>query len=351
MRSRRKVDWRSGADAVAAAVPRSCMDPEVLAALGEYDGPRRTWSVALSGGADSVLLLLLLWAHWPEKRRTLRALHFDHRLRGAASSADAAFCRRLCRALGVPLVVGRWTRRGDARRRRTPSEQDARIARLAFLHGHGRTLWFGHHQDDVAETLLMRLARGSGAGGLAAPRPLHVFESGRVHLRPLLGLKKARITSVLRDAGLPWCEDVTNGQPDYFRNRIRHDVIPAWVGAAQRDAVGGAARTRQLLAEDDAALELWADRLSTTSKSGDLLLSRMRGLPVAILRRVLYRWLQSCPWKVDVSRQAFDALLASARSGKPTRHSIGREGFVTLRRGRLIFERRMQDRKFQRRVN
>ena len=91
-----------------------------------------------------------------------------------------------------------------------------------------RLLWLGHQQDDIAETLLMRLARGSGTGGLAAPRPAQELSDGRLHLRPMLSLKKAEITTALKQAGAVWREDASNASGDHFRNRIRARVLPAW---------------------------------------------------------------------------------------------------------------------------
>lgn len=199
--------------------------------------------------------------------------------------------------------------------------------------------------------MLMRLARGSGAGGLAAPRPLQHVGAKRLRLRPLLGLRKSEIITALQSAGAVWREDATNGTPDFFRNRIRRDVIPAWVAAAERDAIAGAGRSRELLAEDDAALDAWVDAIAPFSKAGDLLISRLRGKPRAVWRRALHRYLLGCPTKIDVSRQAFETLLSAAEAGKPTQHSLGREVFGVLRAGRLRLETGKPAANFQRRVN
>ncbi|HEY1107264.1 MAG TPA: ATP-binding protein, partial [Opitutaceae bacterium] len=81
------LDWSMLAASLATAIPRGRLHPSVLA-WTEASSRRTTWAVGFSGGADSLALLLLLWAHWPERRARLRALHFDHRLRGAESTAD-----------------------------------------------------------------------------------------------------------------------------------------------------------------------------------------------------------------------------------------------------------------------
>ncbi|PTX91073.1 tRNA lysidine(34) synthetase TilS [Opitutus sp. ER46] len=346
---RRTNSWKTIAATVAAAVPRGRLETSVLR-WTETPAARGNWTVGVSGGGDSVLLLLLLWAHWPERRSRLRALHFDHRLRGPSSRADRGFCRRLCAALGVPLTVEAWERPNGSRVR-SPSEAEARSARLAFFARHSRVLWLGHHQDDVAESLLMRLARGSGAGGLSAPRPVQPMPAGRVHLRPLLGLRKKEVLAVLEAAGAGWREDESNAGGAYFRNRIRRDVLPRWEKAARRDAVAGAARSRELLAEDDAALERWVDELAVFGRNGDLLLRRLAGRPRAVVRRALHRWLGRVLPGADLSRQAFDALLAAVERGDPTRQSLGRESFGVIRAGRLMLMTGKPSANFQRRVN
>jgi len=329
-------------------LPRHRLHPAVLAWADAHARDRRIWGVALSGGADSVALLLLLWAHWPKTRARLRCLHFDHALRGAASKGDARFCRLVAEGLGVRFVSESW---GRPKGPRSASEASARAARLSFLHKHASILWLGHHQDDVAETMLMRLARGSGTGGLSAPRPVHAHGGGQVHLRPLLTLRKAELTAALAACGIPWREDATNASPDFFRNRIRAEVLPAWERAAQRDAVAGAARSRELLEEDDTALEQWLEQARPFARNGDLLLGRLRAVPRAVRRRALQRWLQTAPWPIDISRQAFETLLASAERGAPTRHSLARELFGEIKAGRLFFRRGKRPGKIQRPVN
>lgn len=325
--------WRDYAERLAVVIPRERLDPAVLR-WAEGSSPRALWSVAFSGGADSLALLLLLWAHWPERRRRLRVLHFNHRLRGGESRADVTFCRRVAKALGLTFITDSW-----AGHHPRASEADARAARMAFLEKHARVVWFGHQQDDIAETMLMRLARGSGTGGLAAPRPVQPHPGGRVHLRPLLGLKKTEITAALRQVGASWREDSSNAGYQYLRNRVREKVIPLWVRAAERDALAGAARSRHLLEEDDAALEAWLAEINPFHRRGVLALDLLAGKPRALLRRALHRWLLSEPRAGEISRQAFESLLHALEVGRATRHSLGREGFAVTNGRELVFER------------
>jgi tRNA(Ile)-lysidine synthase len=330
--------WRSRAESLAAALPRSRLHSAV-AAWADARPARESWAIAFSGGADSLCLLLLVWALWPRRRRQLRVLHFDHRLRGAAARADARFCREVCRGLGVAFVGGEWTEAPAG-----ASEAGARTARFAFFERamrarRTRVLWLGHQQDDIAETFLMRLARGSGTAGLAAPRPVHRAAGGRLHVRPLLALEKSAVTAALRAAGIPWREDASNAGDDFFRNRIRRAVLPAWRRAARRDAMAGAARSRELLEEDDDALEAWVAALRPLTARSELALSRLAGRPRAIVRRSLHRWLGAQPLAGELSRQGFEALLAGVVAARPTRHSLGANGFAVIRGQRLRFER------------
>lgn len=336
MAATRSVDWRAKADNLALRLPVVRLHPRAVAAGVAHRG---TWAVAFSGGADSLVLLLLLWAHWPERRRRLVALHFDHRLRGRASAADARFCARVCAALEIPLIAGVWTH-PPAR----VSEAAAREARQAFFETALQrrrevALWLGHQLDDVAETMLMRLGRGSGSAGLAAPRPVQPLPPRRLHLRPLLTLAKAELAAALQAEGIPWREDKTNAGDMFLRNRMRTTVVPAWCAAFRdRDALAGAALARERLEEDDDALEAWVRELAPLSSDGTLHLAAIAGRPRGLVRRAVLAWLGAQPAAGALARQALDVLIERVQAGRPTRFSLGRAGFAVIRRGRLRFE-------------
>lgn len=202
-----------------------------------------------------------------------------------------------------------------------------------------RPLWLAHQQDDIAESMLMRLARGSGIGGLAAPRPVQVMGEGRVHLRPLLTLKKAELVRALKKAGVKWREDASNAGSEHFRNRIRARVLPAWLKASGRDALAGAALSRELLEEDELALEAWLDELKPLDRHGRLNLGRLAGKPRALVRRALHRWLLAVRPETDLSRQGFNQLLVEVARGRDTRFSLGATGFALVRDGWLAFRK------------
>lgn len=329
-----KSRWRRRAEKLAELIPRDRLQPAATAWAGGRPA-RERWGLAVSGGADSLCLLLLMWALWPRRRAALCVLHFDHRLRGAASRADARFCEGVCRDLGLAYAGGTWSRPPES-----PSEADARAARFAFFERQLarrriRVLWLGHQQDDIAETMFMRLARGSGTAGLAAPRPIQSVQDGRLHVRPLLTLKRDEIESALRSCGVPWRRDGSNSQGDFFRNRLRRNVLPGWRRASGRDALAGAAYSRELLEEDDSALEEWVAARSALTPGGALRLNRVEGCPRAVVRRALHHWLLRQPPGCKLSRRGFESLLAAVLLGAPGRQSLGAKGFAVIR-GKLL---------------
>lgn len=215
--------------------------------------------VAVSGGADSVGLLRLLVEinkskYWGWR---LVAGHVDHGIRGRASAGDAKFVRGLARELGlrflsVRLKLGREASEDVARERRLRAL--ARMARMAKC----AAVVMGHHGDDQAETVLMRMMRGCGLEGLAGMRER--TEIGRmVILRPLLGVRRAALRRFLEEIGQEWREDRTNRSDEYLRNRVRREVMPVVERIWPRgvEAVGRLAR---LAGEAQEMLEMEAGK-------------------------------------------------------------------------------------------
>lgn len=196
--------------------------------------------VALSGGADSVALLLLLCRARDAGMLRVSAAHFEHGIRGEEGRADARFCQNLADRLGVPLAQGRADVPEIAHRTGEGLEACARTLRYRFLRETAR-IWdadmiaLAHHADDQAETVLMHLLRGAGPEGIVGMRRL----SGGIY-RPLLSVRKAEILDYLRSVGETWREDATNRVPDNPRNALRLRAIPAlaqiYPGAV--DAIG-----------------------------------------------------------------------------------------------------------------
>jgi tRNA(Ile)-lysidine synthase len=177
--------------------------------------------VAVSGGGDSVALLIIA-ARWADERgRAIAAATVDHGLR-AESAAEAAGVAALCARLGIPHQILRAGNLRDAGGNLSAAAREARFSLLgdwARAQGLSAVL-LGHTMDDQAETVLMRLARGSGVEGLSAMQA-GLQRSGMLWLRPLLGIRRAALRAVLRAAGEGWVEDPANEDPQYDRVKAR----------------------------------------------------------------------------------------------------------------------------------
>ena len=182
--------------------------------------------IALSGGADSVALTLMLCEARAAMDLTLHAAHLDHGIR-PESAGDAAWCADLCARLGIPFHTARLDVPAEAARAGEGLESAARRLRHAWLERVRREtgadyIALAHHMDDQAETVLMHLARGAGpegAGGMAVL-------SGALY-RPLLGLRRAELRAYLAARDQSWREDSSNALDDTPRNALRLHGIPA----------------------------------------------------------------------------------------------------------------------------
>ena len=190
----------------------------------------RLW-VACSGGPDSVALLHLLRGLPPPYRLRLGVIHFDHGLRGRKSSADCAFVRRLARSMKIPFYSAKASGlRQRAKAEKQSLEEAAREERYAFFSKAAkkegvRKIASGHTLDDQAETVLMRLIRGTGLRGLAGIRRT-VKMKGVIFVRPLMDFTKTQILEWLTREKIAFRMDASNDSSVYERNKIRHLFLP-----------------------------------------------------------------------------------------------------------------------------
>ena len=182
--------------------------------------------VAVSGGADSVALLMLLDELRGRLGIQLLILHFNHQLRGADSDADEKFVAQLAAQCGFPLVSAREDVAAQARQHGWNLEDAARRLRYQFFStvvdsGRATRIAVGHTADDQAETLLAHLFRGTGPAGLAA-----IYPVARHVIRPLLDIRRAELREYVVGTRQTWCEDRTNRDTMRLRARIRHVLLP-----------------------------------------------------------------------------------------------------------------------------
>ena len=180
---------------------------------------------ALSGGRDSMYLLCRLLEGAESGGYTVRAAHYDHRLRPTAGR-DADFVREQCRLRGVPLTVGSGDVAAEAARLGLGVEDCARRMRYRFLEETAARegcalIATGHHAGDNAETVLMNLVRGSGLRGLSG-----IPERRGKIVRPMLAVSREEIEAYLGKNAVTYVDDETNGDDAYTRNKVRHQLIP-----------------------------------------------------------------------------------------------------------------------------
>ena len=189
--------------------------------------PGGTLLCAVSGGADSVCLLLAMLELAETRGFRVACAHYDHRLRGGESARDAAFVRALCEKRNVPFFLGGGDVRARAEREGKGIEETAREMRYAFLWETAARLGAerlatAHTADDNAETMLLFLARGAGSRGLAGVAP----RRGDL-VRPLLFAERSEIEAFLAARGQDFITDSSNASPEYARNRLRLEAVPA----------------------------------------------------------------------------------------------------------------------------
>ncbi|MDA0848866.1 MAG: tRNA lysidine(34) synthetase TilS [Verrucomicrobia bacterium] len=297
--------------------------------------------VACSGGADSVFALLLLIAYQKEIGFDLEVGHFNHEWRGEDSAKDAQYVEDLANKLSLSYHFA-----SAGLDQSVKTETSAREARIAFLRntakGIGaRVIAFGHQMDDILETQIQRLGRGSSIEGLIAPRPVHLFENGITHIRPILNYTAEAIKDTLTKHDLDWCEDSSNNDESIVRNKLRKSIIPQLSECMQRDVSEGASRSRKLLEEDAHFLdELAKERLPACYKlEAKLDRLSLRSEKQALTRRAFFHWLHKMNPNFVASARLQEQLL-SAIYGERFREkfSLG-DGFIVMNKREIWIEK------------
>ena len=287
--------------------------------------PNELYIVALSGGADSVALLLLLKnAHF-----NVHAAHCNFHLRGDESDRDEAFCVELCQRLGVELHRAHFDTREYAELHKVSIEMAARELRYKWFEQLRQDIGasgicVAHHRDDSVETVLLNLVRGTGLRGLTGIQP----RNGYI-LRPLLCVSRAEIETFLAKKGQKYVTDSTNWEADVQRNVVRLAVLPL-LKRLNPAVAENIQRTAENLAEAQQVLNVAIANIN----SGNILnLSDLENYGSS--EYLAFEWLKKYGFNGDQVRQILDA-----ETGKIVSSAMGYD--VLKDRGRLIVEPALQ---------
>ena len=271
--------------------------------------------VAVSGGADSIGWLAIL--HQVRRRLgiELLAAHVNHALRGADSDADELCAAEAATRLTVPFVrcsLAEVLEPGGNLEERAREFRYAALARLAAENGCAK-IATGHTEDDQAETLLLRLIRGSGPSGLAAIRPRR--DDGVI--RPLIECQRADVARVVRELGLEHRHDRTNDDPRHLRTQVRHRVLPL-LHELNPAIVGTLARTATLERDDAALIDRWVEEQGL-QRGSRIAVADLLALPAALRARVARRWLEENGiGRRGLTARHLDSVLALTTSSRPS---------------------------------
>jgi len=289
---------------------------------------RVSYVVAVSGGVDSVVLLDILAQQLPPEHLTVA--HFDHGIR-EDSAADRQFVERLAQRYQLIFTFDEGKLGPDA------SEAAAREARYAFLRRVRQTsgaeyIVTAHHEDDVFETAILNLLRGTGRKGLSS------LQSRGDLYRPLLTTPKAHIKAYARKRGLEWREDSTNKNDDYLRNYVRHRIMPRFDPAARDRLRQLIARARDTNIEIDSLL---AEQLHL-QPSGDVLDRQwFIMLPHAVAREIIAAWLRRLG-VTGFDRQLLERIVVAAKTFEPGKQiDINKRYVMLVSQERLVVAPRL----------
>ena len=314
--------------------------------------------VAVSGGADSVALLLALDELVKSSKLSIKIVvaHLNHKLRGKSGDADACFVASLAKSFGYPAVVKSADVGSKAASGKDNLEQAARRTRYEFLRKAGtshkaKIVLTAHTLDDQVETVLLNLLRGSGAAGLSGIEPVRQISAGTKMLlvRPLLSwARRSDTEEFCQRHSIEVRVDEMNADAKFARVRVRNELLPLLKSFNPR-FVEGLARTAEILREDSDVLESAAARLVKLSVDGQigapkeptLRTDLLRNVQPALRRRALRQWLTWC--RGDLRRLehthivALEKCLFSSKSGRvielPGGAQIVKSGGFFLYRG------------------
>ncbi len=287
----------------------STLPERVLAYVRRYAllRPGDRLGLAVSGGADSVALLHLLWQLRGELGLVLSAVHFHHQIRGAEADADQQFVCELAARFGLPFHADTGDAPSHAQASGLSLETAARDLRYAYFRRLCESstvdkIATAHTLDDQAETVLMRLMRGAGTRGLSGiysevlmPADASFARTASI-VRPLLEVRRGEVEAYLHALGQAWREDSTNRDVKYARNRVRHVLLPLLEGEFNPAIRQVLAETAEIARGEEAYWHgmiegLLAEIIHVVPPAGEvhLRVDKLAQLPLAVQRRIVRR--------------------------------------------------------------
>lgn len=283
--------------------------------------PGDTVICAVSGGADSMALLTALKLLEEKLQCNVAAAHFNHCLRGTESDADEAFVRDYCEGLQIPFYAGR----ADVIPGKKGLEAAARDARYRFLNHLPGKVATAHTAGDNAETVLMHMVRGTGLKGLGAISPL----SGKL-IRPMLTVTRAEVEAFLEEYHIPYVNDSSNATDVFFRNRLRHHVMPTLCEENPKFAENLSVMAMRLRQDEQLLQELAAQQMTCD-------ITVLQKMHPAIRSRVLAAFLEECGVK-EPNGEHIGLVESLVFSHRPSASASFPNG-VTVRRNYTVLEK------------
>jgi len=303
--------------------------------------------IAVSGGADSVASLRLLLELRKEIGVVLSAVHFNHKLRGAASDEDERFVAQLAQEHKLELHCESGKVAAYAAENHLSLETAARQMRYQYfrrllLENRLNRIATGHTLDDQAETVLLKIVRGAGTRGLAGIYPQLSFPGSQFSasiVRPLLGIRRKDLEAYLLGLGQSWREDKSNRDLRHMRNRVRHGILPRLGHHLNPEVREALAETAEIARAEE---EYWQKEVSQVLPSvwarSALTVSALANLPLALQRRVIRAASESLGLRLDFPHVE-EILALSCDLPRSAKAIELPDGWVVLRnKGGLRFE-------------
>ena len=313
--------------------------------------------LAVSGGIDSIAMLRAMSAFCQEPTKRLQVAHFNHALRTADADEDEAFVQDVCQRLGIVCLVGRAGKDRPSVEIKDSVEASARDARYRFLqetaeHIGARYVATAHTADDQAETILHRIVRGTGIGGLAGMSRARKLGRAVTLIRPFLDFHRQELRAYLADIGQTYREDASNRDTRLTRNRIRHELLPMLAESFNPSVDQALRRLGSLAAELQTVIDPLVERLlqeNVTTADGEnpnseatvhIDTKRLAHEPPYLIREVLIAVWRRNRWPMQsMGFEQWSQLAEMIQSAAPRRRTFPANVAATAEAGNLVLSR------------